>query len=284
MGNFEFDYYIKEEKNEYESNNKQLCNVINGIIKIKDNNFKQRIINSYENWKIENPDEYEWNKDSINATPNEEKIKQSDIYINNKKIDFNYYYTFTKNGIYKIKYVFKDILTSINFLFYRCGSITSLDFSEFNGEYLTDMECAFTFCSSLTSLNLSKFNTSKVKNMRFLFHSCRSLKHLDISNFNTGNVINMEYMFFKCSSLISLDLKGFDTKNVENMECMFYKCCSLITLDLSNFDFSKVTNNKYMFENCHSLNIPKFNMKPDESTDLIFHGCNSLINDFIVKI
>jgi len=24
-------------------------------------------------------------------------------------------------------------------------------------------------------------------------------------------------------------------------------------------------------------------MKPDESTDLIFHGCNSLINDFIIK-
>ena len=175
MGNFEFDYFINEEKEEYTSSNKQINNVINGIIKIENNNFRQRIINSYENWKKENPDEYEWNKDSVNATPNEEKIKQSDIYINDEKINFSYYYTFPKNGIYKIKYAFKDILTSINFLFYKCGSITSLDFSEFKGEYLTNMGCAFTFCNSLTSLNLSKFNTSKVKNMRFLFHNCSSL-------------------------------------------------------------------------------------------------------------
>ena len=29
MGNFEFDYYIKEEKEEYTSSNKQINNVIN---------------------------------------------------------------------------------------------------------------------------------------------------------------------------------------------------------------------------------------------------------------
>ena len=286
MGNIEFDSYIYGEDEKNISANEQKSNCINGIIKIENNNFKQRIINSFENWKKEYPDEYEWNKDSVKATPNEEKIKQIDIYINDEKIYFNYYYTFPKNGIYKIKYVFKDILKSINFLFYKCGSIISLDFSQFNGENLTNMGCAFTFCSSLTSLNLSNFNTSKVKNMRFLFHSCSSLTHLDISNFKTENVVNMEYMFFRCNSLLSLDVSGFNTKNVQNMECMFYNCSSLINLDLSNFDFSNVTNYKYMFENCHSLtilNIPNFNMKSDENIDLIFHGCNSLISNCIIK-
>ena len=176
MGNFEYfpqnNNGIEEEEN---INSKQKINIINGVIKIENNNFEQKIINSYENWRKENPDEYEWNKESIDAIPNEEKIKRSEIYINDKKIDFSYYYIFPSNGIYKIKYIFRDILTSINFLFYKCTSIISLDFSEFNAQYLTNMGCTFSFCISLTSLNLSKLNTNKVKNMRFLFHSCSSL-------------------------------------------------------------------------------------------------------------
>ena len=174
MGNLEYNWDIYENEESITNENKK-TNVINGIIKIKNNNFTQKIINSYENWKKENPDEYEWNKESIKETPNESKIKNCEIYIDNEKINFSYNYTFPKNGLYNIKYVFRDVLTSINFLFYKCNSLISLDFSQFNGEYLTNLGCAFTFCSSLRSLNLSKFNTSKVKNMRFLFHSCYSL-------------------------------------------------------------------------------------------------------------
>ena len=175
MGNFDFNSDINEQENYFLKSEKEKINIINGKIEIKNNNLKQRIINSYENWKRENRDEYEWNKDLVKATPNEEKIKNSKIYINEEEIDFSYYYHFPKNGIYKIKYVFNDILTSINFLFYKCYSIVSLDFSQFNGENITNMGCTFSFCSSLTSLNLSKINTSKVKNMRFLFHNCSSL-------------------------------------------------------------------------------------------------------------
>ena len=213
MGNFEYisnDININEEYAEKLMENLNMkSSVINGIIKIENNKFKQRIINSYENWKKENPDEYEWNKDSIDAIPNEEKIMKSEIYINNKKIDFSYYYEFPNNGIYKIKYVFKNTLTSINFLFYKCSSLISLDLSEFNSEHIINMSYTFSFCSSLKSLNLYKFNTSKVRNMRFLFHYCNSLINLDISSFDTKKVNNMEYMFFKCSNLLSLDLSYF---------------------------------------------------------------------------
>ena len=263
MGNIDFDTYINEEFEEPIKKNNHKNNIIKGTIKIENNNFKQRIINSYENWKKENPDEYEWNKDSIRAFPNEDKIKDSEIYINDIKIDFTYYYIFPNNGIYRIMYKFNQILTSINFLFYKCISLTSLDFSQFNGEYITNMCCSFSFCSSLTSLNLSKFNTSKVQNMRCLFHTCNSLRNVDLSSFNTENVTNMEYMFFKCNNLLSLDLSSFDTKKVDNMECMFYNCSSLISLNLSNFDFSKLLINRYMFENCYSLiilKIPNFNI------------------------
>ncbi len=280
MGNFGFDSYI----NDYDEQNIENINIknneINGIIKIESNKLKQRIINSYENWKRENPDEYDWNKDSIDATPNEEKIKQCEIYINDKKIEFSYYYEFPNNGIFRIKYIFKKAITSISFLFYRCKSLISLDLSKFYSDYMCNMCDAFSFCSSLKSINLNNFNTSKVRNMRFLFHYCNSLINIDLSSFNTKNVTNMEYMFFKCSNLLSVNLSNFDTSQVNNMECMFYNCCSLINLNLSNFNFTNVTNNRYMFEKCHSLiilNIPNFKMKDGQDIDHIFYECNSLI-------
>ena len=154
MGNFEFNEKMNDD-NEQQSEKVNINNnVINGIIKIKNNNLKQRIINSYENWIKENPDEYEWNKDLIDATPNEQNIKRSEIYINDKKINFSYYYEFPNNGIFRITYLFKNILTSINFLFYKCNSLISLDLSKFNSDYITNVSYAFSFCYSLKSLIL----------------------------------------------------------------------------------------------------------------------------------
>ena len=96
---------------------------------------------------------------------NESFIKDCEIYINDKKIDFTYYYIFNKKGIYKIKYQFKNLLNSASFMFF--------------------------FCESLTSLDLSNFNTQNVTNMEYMFFGCEPLTSLDLSNFNTQNVINM---------------------------------------------------------------------------------------------
>ena len=68
-------------------------NEITSEININDNNSKKRIINSFENAKRENPD---CNWDKIEMKENEEEIKDCEIYINDKKIDFTYYYTFNK--------------------------------------------------------------------------------------------------------------------------------------------------------------------------------------------
>ena len=62
-------------------------------INIKEDNSKERIINSFENTKREYP---KWNMNNIEIKENEEEIKECEIYINDKKIDFNYYYTFKK--------------------------------------------------------------------------------------------------------------------------------------------------------------------------------------------
>ena len=77
-------------------------NVIIGIIKVVKNDYKQRIINSYENAKKE--------EDELEGIKNEEEIKMCEILINDKIIDFSYYYEFENEGNYKIKYIFKKNL------------------------------------------------------------------------------------------------------------------------------------------------------------------------------
>ena len=138
-------------------------NIIIAIIKINNNNYKQRIINSYENFKSEN-------FLIVKGIENEKEIKESEIFINDKKINFTYYYNFPKEGNYTIKYVFKKLLTSTNFMFFLCNSLLSLDLSMFNTKNVTDMGYMFYRCSYLISIDLSNFYTQNVKNMNYMFN------------------------------------------------------------------------------------------------------------------
>ena len=132
-----------------------------------DKNTKSRIINSLESIKREYSSLY---LENIEGVENEEEIKDSEIYINDKKIDFTYYYTFNNKGKYIIKYKFKILLHSTNFMFFDCNSLISIDLSNFNTQNITNMKSMFYNCNSLTSLNLSNFNTQNVTNMESMFY------------------------------------------------------------------------------------------------------------------
>ena len=183
-------------------------------INIEDNNSKKRIINSFENTKRENRD---WNWNNIETKENEDEIKECEIYINDKKIEFTYDYIFKNKGKYIIKFKFKKLLNSCNFMLSGCESLSSIDLSNFNTQNVTNMGYMFYNCNSLTSLDLSNFNTQKVTNMESMFDDCNSLSSLDLSNFNTQNVTNMESMFSGCNLLSSLDFSNFNTQNVTEM-------------------------------------------------------------------
>ena len=85
-------------------------NIIIGYINVKKNKLRQRIINSEEK-------------------ENAEEIKDCEIFINDTKIDFAYYYEFPNEGYYKIKYVFKKLLNITNYMFFNCESLLSLHLS-----------------------------------------------------------------------------------------------------------------------------------------------------------
>ena len=284
---------------------KGINNIIIGEIKIspEDKNKNIQIINSFENIKRENG--IKDTEDDFKSA-NEKEIKENiEIIINEKKIDFSYYYKFEKDGIYKIQYLFKNKLSKTNHMFNNCKKITKLDFSffntknvtnmkkmfsdckslisinlsNFNTQNVTDMSDMFSGCKSLINLDLSSFNTEKVTNMNNMFFGCQSLTELKISNFNTENVIDMGSMFNSCKNLTNLDLSNFNTKNVKNMNALFFGCNTLTNLNLSNFKTQNVTNMNWMFCGCISLtnlNLSNFNTQQVTSMNSMFSGCTSL--------
>ena len=128
-----------------------------------------------DDWRSEeNKKYYIEGKNNINGN-------NIEIYINNKKIKFNYKYKSNEKGEIKVKFIFNKLLTSTF--------------------------CMFFGCSSLKSIDLSSFNTTNVNNMGYMLFGCSSLKSLDLSSFNTTNVNNMAYMFNRCSSLKKENVK-----------------------------------------------------------------------------
>ena len=68
-----------------------------------DINKKIRIINSYENAKIEN----EWmDEENDDVYGNERQINECKIKINGQLIDFCYFFKFKQKGKYNLKYIF----------------------------------------------------------------------------------------------------------------------------------------------------------------------------------
>jgi len=216
----------------------------------------------------------------ILGNENKEILQKCIIYLNNKEINSTDY-IFSKEGKYKFKFIFKENIKNMSYMFYNCSSLNSLDLSNFNTNNVTKMSYMFYNCHSLTSLNLSNFNTNNVTNMSGMFSDCSSLTSLNLSNFNTNNVTNMSNFFAFCTSLTSLDLSNFNTNNVTNMSHMFYKCSFLTSLDLSNFITTNVKDMSYMFSDCSFLsilNISNFNIEKVNDMRYMFANCLSLSN------
>ena len=211
---------------------------------------------------------------------NEKEIKECMVEINGKTlIPFTYALKFEKEGIYKVKFFFKNIINNCSCLFANCTSFVSLDLSHFDTKKVKDMSYMFNNCSSLKNLNLSNFDTKNVTDMRNMFENCSSLLDLKILHFNTQKVNNMRYMFKNCSCLKYLDLSNFNTKNVTDMTYMFYNCNSLKNLNLSNFNTEKVIDMVSMFEKCSSLtnlNLSSFKTLSVKKMGSMFRETSSL--------
>ena len=99
-----------------------------------------------------------------------------EIYINDKKIKFDYIYQSKEKGDIKVKLVFKKILKFTSWMFSDCPSLKSIDLTSFNTSNIIDMSYMFNNCASLKSIDFSSFDSSNVKNTGFMFWNCSCLK------------------------------------------------------------------------------------------------------------
>ena len=247
----------------------------------KDNINKEiRIINSFEERIRSKGNNFSYaNKYEEKDYKNENEIKECQIIINDISIPFNYKFKFTKLGKNKIKYIFKNLLTRTDLLFYECDYLTDIDLSHFNTKNVTNMDAMFMNCTSLEYINLTNFNTKNVKIFRSMFDNCKELMEIDLTSFDTKNAINMSNMFRGCSTLLGIDLSNFNTENVIDMSGLFNNCTYLISFNTLNFNTKNVTDMSYMFNGCNSLkkfNLCNFNTKNVTNMNFMFANCKSI--------
>ena len=137
---------------------------------------------------------------------------------------FNWFHDFTAlQTIEGIENLNTEEVTNMNYMFFGCSSLTSLDLSFFNTANVTNMFGMFQSCSSLTSLDLSSFNTENVMYMTSMFQSCSSLNTIYVSDkFKTDKVSYGDYMFSGCSKLVNYSEENTG-KSMANYNTGYFK-------------------------------------------------------------
>lgn len=191
-------------------------------------------------------------------------------------------------------------------MFYRCTSLTSVDFTDADLGNSESMSWMFNDCENLLYVyfdgadisaaeymrglfydcyelieisGIGGLENSVVKDMAYMFSSCNKLASIDLGRFDTSGVTDMSGMFYGCGNLSSLNISGFTTPKVTDMGAMFYECGSLTSLDLSGFDTSAVTYMRSMFSGCvslTSLDISGFNTANVTDMEFLFSDCKAL--------
>ena len=157
-------------------------------------------------------------------------------------------------------------VTDMSHMFDGCEAWTA-SFGEYNPwkwetGSVTTMEYMFYNCKKISSLNLSKWNTSNVTSMLCMFYGCEGIKEtsntnryalLNVENFNVSKVKSMYCMFSHCTGIKWLKLGKWKTSALTNMRSMFSECTSLREIDISNFTLAAGTALNHAFYNCNRL-------------------------------
>ena len=222
----EFYYYITN-KNE---NNKIAMNCIDCYY-IIENREEFNLLNDYN----ENVDDVICKKE-YNEGKNKKNFleKNMNIYVDSQPINFTYKYKTNNNKIH-VKFIFKEILNDLSFLFYDCENLESIDLTSYDTTHIKNMLCMFKGCKNLKTVDLSTLKTNNSINMDFLFCSCSLLKSVNFPRYHRINVTNLAIAFGDCSSLESIDLSSFNTIKVKEINNLFDGCSNLKSLNLSNF-------------------------------------------------
>ena len=99
------------------------------------------------------------------------------IYFNDNKEEIKRNYIDINDNVKYIKIIIDYQVQSLSGLFKECG-VKYIKFKKFYRDNITNMSYMFYKCSSLKELNLSKFNTNNVIDMNSIFFELTSLEEL----------------------------------------------------------------------------------------------------------
>ena len=181
-------------------------------------------------------------------------------------------------------------VTDMSSMFENCTSLTSLDLSKIEEDYVVEVETMnsmFKNCSSLTDFTFfgtrQKLEDGTLTGMTAIdlasmFEGCSSLETLNLEYLIPWEAKTLNSMFKDCSNLVNVDLKRFTPINCTDMSHMFENCTSLI-LDWVDFIGEDVQDVSYMFKNCDGLRVMFFMIdeeaKPKNISHL-FEDCDNL--------
>ena len=119
-------------------------------------------------------------------------------------------------SIIGMAYLNTSEVTDMQWMFYLCTGLTSLDLSNFNTTKVTDVSCMFSYCYGLTSLDLSNFNTANVTDMYWMFRDCKNLKTIYVGDgWSTRAVLDSYNMFWGCTKLVGGLGTTYDASHVD---------------------------------------------------------------------
>ena len=115
-----------------------------------------------------------------------------------------------------LEYLNTSEVTYMNYMFYDCSDLTSIDVSHFNTDKVTNMSGMFSYCQKIKSLDLSSFNTAKLEAMDYMFSMCINLQTIYVSDgWSTVAVDDSENMFDYCEDLVGGKGTAYDSDHVE---------------------------------------------------------------------
>ena len=268
-----------DDEDEGEENIAELTDKTNEIIIQLD--VPRKDVNNKNIYFLDNAGIYKDGKYHYNEHIKQLNAKNTELYINDVKYNFQKYFLAKKEGKYIVKLKLKTLLTDCSYIFGNCKFITEIDLSNLETKNVTSMKRMFYDSINISKINLNSIDTNNVTNMECMFGNCKNLKSIDLSSFDTRNVTNMKNMFNSCKLLENIDLSNFNTNNVTNMASMFYGCDNLLNVNISSFNTSNVKNMSNMFDGCHKLaeiNLTSFNTKNVTTMEKMFNCCYNIVS------
>lgn len=168
--------------------------------------------------------------------------------------------------------------TTMDYLFYKCKNLTTIDFIGLDLSNVKSMKYAFANMDALETIDLSTLDTSNVEFMDNLFYGS-AIKSIDLSKLDTTSCTSLTYLLGHCSNLENIDIEGFSLGKATSLNSAFYYCKALKSLDLSSLNVSNVTDMSSIVRGCSGLTdlkLPEATEGLELSLSNAFEGCSSL--------